>query len=101
MTPARWEYLISGLVALAAVAALDWALGTRLIGQRRFWLYLTVMFACQVAFDGYLTSRPVTHYDACCVVGPRLLNTPLEDFLFGVALVGLVAVLWEWGGRHG
>jgi hypothetical protein len=34
------------------------------------------------------------------VLGPRLLHTPLEDFLFGLALVGLVAVLWEWGGRR-
>ena len=96
----RWEYLASGLVALAAVAALDRALGTRLLGRRRFWLYLGVLFVCQVAFEGYLTGRPVTRYAPCCVLGPRLLRTPVEDYPFGLALVGLVAVLWEWCGRR-
>lgn len=98
----RWEYLLSGLLACAAVLALDAALGTRLARMRRFWIYIGVMLLCQLAFDGYLTTRPVTLYDPCCYLGPRLplLNIPIEDLPFGVALVGLAAVLWEWGGRH-
>jgi len=98
----RWEYLLSGILACAAVLALDAALGTRLARGRRFWLYLGVMLLCQLAFDGYLTARPVTLYDPCCYLGVRLplLNMPIEDLPFGVALVGLAAVLWEWAGRR-
>src|SRR6476661_6012514 len=97
----RGEYLLSGLLACAAVALLDQALGTRLVRQRRFWLYLGIMLLCQLAFEGYLTARPVTLYDPCCYLGLRLplLAMPLEDLPFGIALVSLVAVLWEWGGR--
>lgn len=98
----RWEYLLSGIVACAAVATLDLALGTRLIRQRRFWIFIGVMLLCQLAFDGYLTARPVTLYDPCCYLGPRLplIKMPIEDLPFGLALVGLTAVLWEWAGRR-
>lgn len=98
----RWEYLLSGIIACAAVAALDRALGTRLLKQRRFWIYLGVMLLCQLAFNGYLTARPVTLYDPCCYLGLRLplLNMPIEDLPFGVALVGLAAVMWERAGRR-
>src|SRR3954470_15223257 len=97
----RWEYLLSGLLACAAVALLDQLLGTQLVRQRPFWLYLGIMLLCQLAFDGYLPARPVTLYDPCCYLGLRLplLAIPLEDLPFGIALVSLVVVLWEWGGR--
>lgn len=97
----RWEYLLSGMAACGAVATLDRALGTGLLRQRRFWLYLGVMLVCQVIFDGYLTARPVTLYDPCCHLGPRLFAMPVEDIPFGMALLSLVVVLWEWGGRVG
>ena len=95
----RWEYLLTGLVASAAVVALDRLLGTHLLRQRRFWVYLAVMLVCQLIFDGYLTARPVTLYDPCCYLGPRVLTLPVEEFFFGVAFLGLVVVLWEWSGR--
>ncbi len=98
----RWEYLLSGLLACAAVLLLDRALGTRLANGRRFWIYLGVMALCQLAFDGYLTARPVTIYDPCCHLGLRLplIEMPIEDLPFGLALVGLAAILWEWAGRR-
>ncbi|MFN8542319.1 MAG: lycopene cyclase domain-containing protein [Thermomicrobiales bacterium] len=98
----RWEYLLSGIIACAAVLALDRALGTRLAERPRFWAFLGIMLLCQLAFDGYLTARPVTLYDPCCHLGPRLplLNMPIEDLPFGLALVGLAAVLWEWAGTR-
>jgi lycopene cyclase domain-containing protein len=97
----RWEYLLSGIIACAAVVALDRALGTRLVERRRFWAFLGIMMLCQLIFDGYLTARPVTLYDPCCHLGLRLplINMPIEDLPFGAALVSLAAVLWEWSGR--
>ena len=97
----RWEYLLSGIIACGAVLALDQLLRTRLVRQRRFWVFLGIMMLCQLIFDGYLTARPVTIYDPCCHLGPRLplIAMPIEDIPFGIALVGLAAVLWEWGGR--
>ncbi|MFN8514426.1 MAG: hypothetical protein U0841_17920 [Chloroflexia bacterium] len=69
--------------------ALDRALGTRLAQRPRFWAFLGIMLLCQLAFDGYLTARPVTLYaDPCCHLGPRLplLNMPIEDLPFGLPL---------------
>ena len=96
----RWEYLLSGLLACAGIVLLDRALGTRLVGTRRFRIYLGIMLLCQLAFDSYLTARPVTLYDPCCHLGPRIVTMPIEDTLFGAALLGLVVVLWEWAGRR-
>lgn len=98
----RWEYLLSGLFACVAVLLLDRALGTRLANGRRFWIYLGVMTLFQLAFDGYLAARPVTIYDPCCHLGLRLplIRMPIEDLPFGLALMGLAAVLWEWAGRR-
>jgi hypothetical protein len=60
------------------------------------------MMVCQRIFDGYLTARPVTFYDPCCHLGPRLplIKMPAEEFCFGLPLVGLAAILWEWAGRR-
>ena len=96
----RWEYLASGLIACAGVAALDALLGTGLLRRRRFWAFLGAMLVFQAAFETYATARPFFEYDPCCIAGPRLVRTPIEDFFFGLALYGLVVVCWEWAGRR-
>jgi lycopene cyclase domain-containing protein len=96
----RWEYLLSGIVACGLVVLFDRLLGTKIVRTRRFWRYLGVMLLCQLLFETYATSRPVFIYNSCCIIGLRIINTPVEDTLFGLALYGLVVVLWQWSGRN-
>ena len=52
----------------------------------------------QILVDGWLTklSAPIVIYDEHHIVGIRFpFDIPVEDFLFGWALVTAVLVLWE------
>ena len=41
----------------------------------------------QLLFNGVLTGRGVVRYDPAAILGPRLVNAPVEDLVFGFALV--------------
>ncbi len=97
----RWEYLIAGIVSCLLALLLDRVVQTSLVRQRRFWIFLGLILCCQLVFDGYLTARPVTFYDPCCHLGPRLpiLEMPIEELPFGIMLASFTIILWEWSGR--
>jgi lycopene cyclase domain-containing protein len=62
-----------------------------------------IVFAFQVLVDGWLTklSAPVVLYDEAGTTGLRVpWDIPVEDFLFGFALLTLVLLLWERAGRR-
>jgi hypothetical protein len=40
-------------------------------------------------------------YDPYSIIGTRIASAPLEDLLFGFALVLSVMGLWEFWGRRG
>jgi lycopene cyclase domain-containing protein len=56
------------------------------------------VFAFMIPVDGWLTklSAPVVIYDDTHTSGIRFpFDIPVEDFLFGFALVTAVLLLWE------
>lgn len=97
----HWEYLAAGVCWCLVAVLLDQVLQTHLRRQRRFWIFLMLIVGCQLIFDGYLTVRPVTLYDPCCTLGPRLplLQMPVEEIPYGLMLASLTVILWEWLGR--
>ncbi len=90
------EYTAAALAALALSAALDRALGTRLFEHPRYWLFLAVVSALGLLFNGYLTGRPIVLYGAPYFLGLRLGPVPLEDFVYGAAMTSSVAALFHW-----
>ena len=57
----------------------------------------------QVLVDGWLTklSDPIVVYDNRQITGIRFpFDIPIEDFLFGFALVTAVLLLWERQREH-
>jgi lycopene cyclase domain-containing protein len=97
------EYTVAAVGAVAAVVALELAvLRTGLLGRAAFWITITVCFAFQVLVDGWLTKRadPIVRYRESATLGVRFpWSIPVEDFLFGFALLTLVLLLWERAGR--
>ncbi len=100
-------------IALAAVAAttlLDLAvLRTRLIRSRQFWLAYAIVLAFQLLVNGVLTGRRVVVYNGADVIGTaaspfigsgRFCFAPVEDLLFGFALVTQTLCWWVWWGRR-
>jgi lycopene cyclase domain-containing protein len=51
--------------------------------------------------NGVLTGRDIVRYDPAAIVGWRLVYAPVEDLVFGFALVLVSLSLWVWWGRRG
>ncbi len=93
------EYTVAAAAAVVAVVALEVrVLGSGLFRRPAYWVAMAIVFAFQVLVDGWLTklSAPIVLYDGDEVTGVRLpWDIPVEDFLFGFALLTLVLALWE------
>jgi lycopene cyclase domain-containing protein len=94
-------YSTLAVVAVVAAIALDLVvLGTRMVLSRPFWVSYAIMLAFQVIVDGLLAGVPVVRYRASAVVGWRVAYAPVEDVLFGFALVLWTLAAWTWLGRR-
>ncbi|MGE2691084.1 lycopene cyclase domain-containing protein [Mycolicibacterium pulveris] len=86
---------------LAVIAVCLWEirfLRTGLFRRPAYWLSMAIVLGFQIPVDGWLTklSAPIVIYDEQHSTGIRFpLDIPIEDFLFGWALVTAVLLLWE------
>ena len=94
------SYTFAALLGVASSVIVDVAvLRTRLLGRRLFWASYAIIVAFQLAMNGVLTGRDVVRYDEDAILGPRIAWAPVEDLLFGFALVLLTLSVWVWLGR--
>lgn len=92
-------YTLPAAVAAVVVVALEVAvLRTGLFRKPAYWLSMLIVVGFQILVDGWLTklSAPIVIYDEKHTSGMRFpFDIPVEDFLFGFALVTAVLLLWE------
>jgi lycopene cyclase domain-containing protein len=92
-------YTVPAVLAVIAVFALEFGvLHTGLLRRPAYWISMVIVFAFQIPVDGWLTklSAPIVIYDDSHASGIRFpFDIPVEDFLFGFALVTAVLLLWE------
>lgn len=92
------EYTVLAVLAVVAVVALERWSGTRVFARVQFWVSMAIVFGFQVLVDGWLTklSAPIVIYSPDEFLGIRWpWDVPVEDYLFGFAMVGGAIVLWE------
>ncbi len=77
------EYTSAAVLALG-VAAL---LARKTLSDSRTYVFLFVVALLNVVFNGYLTGRPVVLYGPAHQLGVRIFTVPVEDFIYGSALV--------------
>ena len=109
-------YTQLAVVGVVLVVLLDAVvLRTRLLRRRSFWTAYAIVLFFQLVTNGILTGLRVVRYDGGAILGSstptdgpppfvgdgRLAFAPVEDVLFGFALVVLTQVLWVWLGRRG
>lgn len=93
-------YTQLAVVAAAAAVLVDLAvLRTRLLRRRIYWTTYAVVLFFQLLADGVLTGRHVVTYRPDAILGPRLGYAPVEDLLYGFALVTLTLSTWVRLGR--
>lgn len=92
------EYTVLAVAGLAAVIALELlVLRTGLLRMSVYWVTMVIVLSFQCLVDGWLTklSAPIVLYDPTQITGLRFpFDIPVEDFVFGAAMVTLALLVW-------
>ncbi len=95
-------YTVLALVAVVVAAAVDYlVLGTNLLRRKAFWASYAIVLFFQLVVNGVLAGVPVVRYDPSAIVGTRVMYAPVEDLLFGFAMVLITLSMWVFLGRRG
>ena len=93
------EYSLAAMAAVVVVLLLEFCLlRTGLFTRPAYWITMVIVLGFQVPVDGWLTKldAPVVLYADWAISGVRApWDIPVEDFLFGFAMVTLTLLLWE------
>ncbi|SDE95618.1 lycopene cyclase domain-containing protein [Blastococcus fimeti] len=89
------SYSVLAVVAVVAVLVLDLAVyRTRMVTRKVFWTAYAIIVFFQLLMNGVLTGLDVVVYDERAIWGPRIAYAPVEDLLFGFAMVTLTLASW-------
>lgn len=66
-----------------------------LLSTMRFWLSYAIILPFQLVTNWWLTSREIVIYNAESIIGLRLAGAPVEDLIFGFAMILAVMSMWE------
>ncbi len=108
-----YTQLAFSAAALAVVA--DLLLRTRLVTRKVFWISYGIIVFFQLLSNGVLTGSGTVHYDGDVIIGSsspegarppfvgdgRIAYAPVEDLLFGFAMILWSQTLWVLWGRRG
>ncbi len=93
-------YTAIACIAVACAAALDFLiLKTRLLTRKGFWTSYAIILPFQLLTNWWLTSRNIVMYNESAIIGFRIASAPLEDLLFGFALILSVLSGWIYQGK--
>jgi lycopene cyclase domain-containing protein len=92
-------YTVPAVASVAVVCAAELTvLRTGLFRRPAYWVAMAIVLAFQIPVDGWLTklSAPIVLYQRTATTGLRFgWDIPIEDFLYGFALVTAALLLWE------
>ena len=95
-------YTTAALLGVVGAVLVDLAvLRTRLVRRRVFWATYPIIIFFQLLSNGIRTGRDIVRYDPDAIIGLRLVYAPVEDLLFGFAMVLLTLSVWVRLGRAG
>jgi lycopene cyclase domain-containing protein len=98
------EYTVAAIISVLVVVTLEFAwFRTGILSRPQYWITMAIVFGFQVLVDGWLTkpSAPIVMYRESAMSGIRIgWASPIEDFLFGYALVTLTLLVWTVVGRR-
>lgn len=106
---------IAILAVLLTVCADLWLFRTRLVTRKVFWVSYAIIVFFQLVTNAMFTGTGIVKYDGAAIIGGsspvegpppflgdgRVAFAPVEDLLFGFALVLLTLCSWVALGRRG
>ena len=88
-------YTQLAISAVVIVIILDlYVIKTGLLKRKVFWTSYAIIVGFQLLTNWWLTSRNIVMYSPDAIIGLRIASAPVEDLLFGFALV--LGVLTNW-----
>ncbi|MGV9408812.1 lycopene cyclase domain-containing protein [Nocardia sp. NPDC003693] len=92
-------YTLPAIAAVVAVCLIESKLlRTGLFRRPAYWITMLIVLSFQVLVDGLLTAgpTPIVVYNPEHILGLRFpWDIPVEDYLFGFALITAVLLGWE------
>ena len=89
------SYSTLAVIAVVGVLVVDLAVyRTRMVTRRAFWAAYAIIIVFQLLMNGVLTGLDVVTLVAGTVWGLRIAYAPVEDLLFGFAMVTLTLASW-------
>ena len=79
---------------LIAVTVDLFVIKTALLKRKVFWTSYAIIVGFQLLTNWWLTSRNIVMYSPDAIIGIRIASAPIEDLLFGFALVLGVLINW-------
>ena len=67
---------------------------TQLLKSKVFWVSYAIIVSFQLLTNWWLTSKNIVMYSSDSIIGFRIASAPVEDLLFGFALVLGVLINW-------
>jgi lycopene cyclase domain-containing protein len=96
------KYTQIAFAAVALAVILDFfILRTSLLRKPVFWTSYSIILPFQLLTNWWLTSRNIVMYSSETIIGLRIASAPVEDLLFGFALVLSTLAFWVFWGRKG
>jgi lycopene cyclase domain-containing protein len=96
------SYTQLALLGVAGAVLVDTVLlRTWLVRRRTYWTAYAIVLFFQLVANGILTGFDIVRYDPGAILGWRVAFAPVEDVLFGYAMVTLTLSTWVWLGRKG
>ena len=96
------SYTQLALLGAAGAVFVDTVLlRTWLVRRRTYWTAYAIVLFFQLVANGILTGFDIVRYDPGAILGWRVAFAPVEDILFGYAMVTLTLSSWVWLGRKG
>ena len=94
-----WQYTLLAIAGVGLIVLLEArVLHTGLLKTRAYWIAIAICYAFMIAVNGWLTklTAPIVLYDPDAATGWRFpWDIPVEDYLFGFALLTLAMLLWD------
>lgn len=106
---------ISIVAALISIAIDLWVIKSAITTRKVFWVSYAIIIFFQLISNGVLTGAGIVEYSGAKIIGSdtpvasrppflgdgRIAYAPIEDLIFGFALIVLTLSMWVRLGRNG
>ena len=87
---------ITSVALILAVLADIYLFKTSMLTTRGFWASYAIILPFQLLTNWWLTSNEIVIYSESMIIGLRVAGAPIEDLLFGFAMVVGFTSYWVY-----